>query len=131
MPTFGFIEDSEELGGLSTELVGMTVAYQFLGEYLQDSKFVAGKKENVVRTRAFTAAADGSLQDLGIRLIFWPVAQRQLKEQWATADLAVGVLREKPQSADPSKTFYGLEAAEQADRKRLAEAFASSSNAPF
>jgi hypothetical protein len=123
MAKFGIVNDNEELGGLSTELVGRTVAYQELGEYTTPSKFEQGKVDTVLRTRAFAAAKDGSLEDLGIRLIFWPVAQRQMREQWAANDFAVGVLHEQPQANDPSRTFYSLGTPEPSEVERLIAAF--------
>lgn len=133
MVRLGIVKDSEELGGLSTELIGETVAYQYLGEYTTPSKFPnddgSPKMDTVMRVRAFRAR-DGSIEDMGVRLIFWGGVQRKIKEQLLTADLAVGVLTQVEQKADSSKTVYTLQTPDP-DAVAVLDAAFNSGGGPF
>ena len=120
--TFGIVTDTDELGGLSSELVGRVVAYRPLSTYTTPSKFEQGKQDTVLRTHCY-GVANGSLEDLGVRLIFWDVVQRQIKEQTLMSDFAVGVLAKVEQANDPTRHVYILEAPEPSLAEALVAAF--------
>lgn len=102
------VNDNEDLGGLTTDLVGRPVAYMPLGTYQRPSKFVKGKTDTIMRTRAFGLTDDGQPDPLGIRLIFWEGVQRTITEKTIEADVALGILHQQEQVRDSSRTVYVL-----------------------
>ena len=133
VPTFGIVNDNEELGGLSSELVGMVVAYLPLSTYTTASKFEPGKVDTVLRTRCYAVDVEGELEDLGVRLIFWTVPQRQIAEQTVNNDMAIGILEEIVQANDPERTVFVLQTPDPDQAHTLIAAFSAGSDdeAPF
>jgi hypothetical protein len=123
MTSFGIVTENEELGGHTTDLIGRAVGWVPLSTYNADSKFEAGKVDTVMRTRAYGVDEDGKVEDLGIRLVFWAGVQNAIKQQTVANDMALGILQQVPQAANPDRTVYVLGTPSAADIARFERAF--------